>query len=202
MSLRIFLTFHQLNTLTIIIVFAASGMVNLEDLGFTIFSLAYVFFLSKFAFPSLSSTPHPKVFGQTNKVLGLYVWLAAFIGLFFPIGYILEGIFKGDKERIKAAAPHVFLLSSQVFMEGVTFAGGFSLPIRVFVPVFYNSKRIFTIFEWLRSEFGKVDEEFGYIGRGLAIANLVFWCFNLFGFLLPVYLPKAMKIYYGYKVKD
>ncbi|XP_077225780.1 uncharacterized protein LOC143858978 [Tasmannia lanceolata] len=168
MSLRIFLTFHQLNALTIIIVFAASGM----------------------------------VFGQNNKVLGLYMWLAAFIGLFFPIGYILEGIFEGNKERIKAAAPHVFLLSSQVLMEGVTFAGRFSLPILVFVPVFYNSKRIFTIFEWLRSEFGKVDEEFGYIGRGLAIANLVLWCFNLFGFLLPVYLPRAMKIYYGYKVKD
>ncbi|MFQ6620324.1 hypothetical protein Gotur_001207 [Gossypium turneri] len=24
-----------------------------------------------------------------------------------------------------------------------------------------------------------------------------FWCFNLFGFLLPVYLPKAFKMYYS-----
>ncbi|XP_077223696.1 uncharacterized protein LOC143857188 [Tasmannia lanceolata] len=206
-SPRRFLTFRQLNALAVIIVFAASGMVSPEDFAFTIFSPFYVFFLSKIAFPSLTSTPYPLVFGENNKLLSLYVWIGALIGLFLPIGYIFEGIFEGDKEGIKAAAPHVFLLSSQVFMEGVTNSRRFSLPIRVFVPVFYNSKRIFTIVDWLRSEIGKVDEEFGswrrlHIGRGLAIANLVFWSFNLFGFLLPVYLPRALKRYYGYKVKD
>ncbi|KAA8533708.1 hypothetical protein F0562_031225 [Nyssa sinensis] len=149
------------------------------------------------------------VFGPNNKFLGPYVLIGALIGLFLPIAYICEGIFKGDKEGIKAAAPHLFLLSSQVFMEGVTFSGKFSLPIRVFVPVFYNSRRIFTIVDWLRSEISKVDEGYGgsarrlSFGRGIAIANMAFWCFNLFGFLLPVYLPKAFKIYYsGYKVKN
>lgn len=62
-------------------------------------------------------------------------------------------------------------------MEGVTFNGKFSLPIRVFVPVFYNSRRIFTIMEWLRSEISKVDDEYGgnlrrvYMGRGLAAVS-------------------------------
>ncbi|RVX01867.1 hypothetical protein CK203_019504 [Vitis vinifera] len=74
----------------------------------------------------------------------------------------------------------------------------------------YPAKRIFTIVEWLRNEIGKVDEEYGgsagrvYIGRALAIANMVLWCFNLFGFLLPVYLPRAFKKYYASfnKIKD
>ncbi|KAF8380223.1 hypothetical protein HHK36_027705 [Tetracentron sinense] len=200
-----FLTFRQLNALAVIVVFSASGMVSMEDFTFVIFSLFYAYFISKIAFPPLNSSTEPPIFGENNKLLGLYVSIGALIGLFLPIGYIFEGIFEGDKEGIKAVAPHVFLLSSQVFMEGVAISNRFSLPTRVFVPVFYNSRRIFTIVEWLRSEIGKVDDEFGgsprrfYVGRGLAVANLIFWSFNLFGFLLPVYLPRAFKRYYGYK---
>ncbi|CAA3000535.1 uncharacterized protein LOC111393240 [Olea europaea subsp. europaea] len=202
---RGFFTFRQLNALAVIIVLSASGMVSIEDFAFVIFSIIYMYFMSKTAFPATSSLPHPRVFGETNKILSIYVFFAAVIGLFLPIAYIFKGIFEGDKEGIKAAAPHVFLLSSQVFMEGVSFSGNFSLPIRVFVPVFYNSRRIFTIVEWLRSEISKVEAEYGgssrrlYIGRALAIVNMAFWCFNLFGFLLPVFLPKAFKIYYSDK---
>ncbi|XP_049393846.1 uncharacterized protein LOC125858188 [Solanum stenotomum] len=207
---RGFFTFRQLNVLAIIIIFSSSGMVSIEDFVFVLFSLIYIYFISKIAFPPISpKTEQPPVFGEKNSVLNLYVSIGALVGLFLPILYIFEGIYEGDKEGIKAAAPHVFLLASQVFMEGLTFTDQFSLPIRVFVPVFYNSRRIFTIMEWLKTEISKVDEEYGgnvrrvYMGRGLAAANMVFWCFNLFCFLLPVYLPKAFKIYYcGRKSKD
>ncbi|XP_059629236.1 uncharacterized protein LOC132271778 [Cornus florida] len=201
------LTLRQLNVLAVIVVLAASGMVSATDFAFVIFSFIYMAFLSKVAFPALSPSTEPPVFGQNNRVLGLYVTFAAVIGLFLPIAYIFEGIVEGDKEGIKAAAPHVFLLASQVFMEGVTFRDCFSLPIRVFVPVIYNSIRIFSIMDWLSSEFSKVKDEYGgsarrlYVGRGLAIANMALWCFNLFGFLLPVYLPKAFKIYYSKLLK-
>ncbi|GER53371.1 mto 1responding down 1 [Striga asiatica] len=33
-------------------------------------------------------------------------------------------------------------------MEGVSFANGFLLPVRLFMSVFYNSRRIFTIVDW------------------------------------------------------
>lgn len=88
-------------------------------------------------------------------------------------------------------------------MEGVTFSGGFSLPVRVFVPVVYNSMRMYAILDWVKEEVMKEDrEEYGserrlLVGRGLAIANMVFWGFNLFGFLLPFYLPRAFKKYYA-----
>lgn len=203
---RSFFTFRQLNALAVCVVLSASGMVSAEDFAFVIFSVIYMYFISKVAFPP-TSDPDPPVFGEKNRILGIYVFVAAVIGLYLPIAYIFEGVFEGDKEGIKAAAPHVFLLSSQVFMEGLSFSGNFSLPIRVFVPVLYNSRRIFTIVEWLRSEIWKVDSENAgsprrlYVGRALAVANMAFWSFNLFGFLIPVFLPKAFKIYYT-KIKD
>ncbi|KAL8049642.1 hypothetical protein ABFX02_06G032700 [Erythranthe guttata] len=211
-SRRSFFTFRHLNVLAVAILLSAGGMVSAEDIAFVLFSVIYIYFLSKVAFPPTSSRSEPPVFGEKNTILGIYVLVAAVIGLLLPIAYILEGIFEGEKDEIKAAAPHVFLLASQVFMEGLSFSGEFSLPIRVFVPVFYNSKRIFTIVEWLRSEITKgAGVEYGgrsawrlHVGRGLAVANMGFWCFNLFGFLLPVFLPKAFKIYYHSisKIKD
>lgn len=201
-----FLSFRQLNCLAVVIVLLASGMVSLLEFAFVVFSAIYMYFMSKVAFPPLHPPNEPFVFNPQNKLLGLYVFVGAIIGLYAPIAYILEGTIEGDKEGIKAAAPHVFLLASQVFMEGFAFSGRFSTPIRAFVPVFYNSRRIFTIVDWLRSEINKElsgSDRRIYVGRALAVANMAFWCFNLFGFLLPVYLPKVFKLYYsGQKVKD
>jgi len=197
-----FLSFRQLNCLAVVVVLSASGMVSLEDFGFVLFSVFYMYFISKVAFPSNPSKEQP-IFTQQNKILKLYVFIGAIIGLYAPIAYILHGIFEGDKEGIKAATPHVFLLASQVFMEGVAFSDGFSSPIRAFVPVIYNSRRIFTIVDWFRDEIFKVGEEHSgsykriYAGRALSVANMAFWCFNLFGFLIPVYLPRVFKAYYS-----
>lgn len=58
--------------------------------------------------------------------------------------------------------------------------------------------------DWLGDEFGKTGVELSgvsrrrlYAGRGLAVANMAFWSFNLFGFLLPVYLPRVFRGYYS-----
>ncbi|KAL5981457.1 hypothetical protein ACLOJK_015518 [Asimina triloba] len=206
--------FVHLNSFVINTILAASGMVAVEDFAFALFSLFYIHFLSKVAFPPLSPRPEPPVF-QKSRLFGLYVTAGAVIGLILPIGYIFQGVYAGDKEGMKAAAaPHLFLLASQILMEGVTFSLRFSLPVRAFIPVFYNTRRIFAIIEWLKIEMAKVDEEEHgrrlkrlhihiHIGRALATANLAFWCFNLFGFLLPFYIPMVFKRYYGHdKVKD
>lgn len=198
-----FLSFRQLNCLAIIIVLAASGMVSLEDFGFVVFSIIYMFFLAKVAFSYVNPPKDSLIFDPKSKILRTYVTVGAIIGLFLPILYIFEGILEGDQDGIKAASPHVFLLASQVFMEGIAFSDKFAIPIRVFVPVLYNSRRIFTVVEWLTSEVSKGQENYAgswrrlYCGRALAVANMAFWCFNLFGFLLPVYLPRAFKKYYS-----
>ncbi|KAG1355024.1 hypothetical protein COCNU_07G011360 [Cocos nucifera] len=199
-----FFSFRQLNALAVVIVLSASGMVAAADLAFALFSLVYLHLLSSAAFPPSSSSPvpEPPVFGYRNPILAAYVAVGALLGLLLPIAYILDGVLAGDKEGIKAAAPHVFLLAAQVFLEQVTFSGRFSLPIRAFVPIFYNTKRLFTLADWVRHEIGKVEDDHGsprrlFAGRALAVANVGFWAFNLFGFLLPVYLPRVFKRYYG-----
>uniref|UniRef100_A0A7N0U6L5 DUF7733 domain-containing protein n=1 Tax=Kalanchoe fedtschenkoi TaxID=63787 RepID=A0A7N0U6L5_KALFE len=210
---RTFLSFRQLNALAIIIVLSASGMVSLQDFTFLVFSTLYMFVLSKLAFPTLPNTSTaPPIFDspKLNKLLSLHTLLGAALGLLLPILYIFSGIFCGDKQGIRAAAPHVFLLASQIFMEGLAFSSRFSIPITVFVPVCYNSMRLFALMEWLDSEIGKVDVADGgsmrrvMVGRGLAVANLAFWGFNLFGFLLPIYMPRVLRRYYSdvFKVKD
>lgn len=211
---RRFLSFPQLNALAVVVVFASSGMVAVEDLAFAFFSLAYIYFLASYAFPSSaspsSSDAAPSF--RSSRLFSVYITAGAIVGLVLPIAYIVHGVVDGDKEGIKAAAPHVFLLASQIFMEGVTFSGGFSLPMRAFVPVFYNGRRMFTIVDWLRAEIGKEErEEHGsparvYAGRALAVVNMLFWGFNLLAFLLPVYFPWAFQTYYqnksnGKKVK-
>lgn len=200
------LTLRQLNCLVIMVVLATSGMVSLQDFAIFVFSAPYMYFLSKFAFPTSNNSPAQQqpVFDPNSKILSLYILFAAIIGLFLPILYIFQGILEGDKEGIKAAAPHVFLLASQVFMEGVSVSDRFSLPIRVFIPVFFNSCRLHSLIQWLKEEMMKVGEG-GYsgshtrlwVGRALALANFGLWSYNLFGFLLPVYLPRAFKRYYS-----
>lgn len=209
---RRFLSFRQLNAVALSIVLAASGMVPTFDIAFAVLSFPYILFLSRFAFPPLrpSRSVDPPVFGAGNRLLAVHVTIGAIIGLLLPILYILEGFIEGDKEGIKIAVPHLFLLSSQVFMEGVTFSPQFSLPIRAFVPVFFNALRMITIVDWVSSEIwkemvagGEQPSELRLLaGRVLAVANLVFWSFNLFGFLLPVYLPRAFSLHYGYKEKN
>ncbi|EPS57701.1 hypothetical protein M569_17116 [Genlisea aurea] len=199
---RGFFTYHHLNSAAIVIVLSASGMIAMEDVLFVLLSSLYLLFISKFSFPSDPSDPDPPVFGERNRILGVYVLVGAAVGVFLPVAYVFGGILEGDKEGIRAAAPHLFLLACQILAEGVSFAGGFSLPIRVFVPVLYNSRRMLSIWEWLRDEFSKSSDGGGRrsmvaFGRGLAAANLGFWSFNLLGFLLPFYLPKAFRIYYS-----
>lgn len=176
------------------IVRSATGMVSVEDLALVVFSLVYISFLSKVAFPALSPQPSPRVFCENNRLQSLYVLISGIISLVFPSAYIPEGMFQGHKEGFRAAALLAFLPANQIFTEGVAFYGGFSVP----VFFLYNSRRIFTVVEWL-SAFDKTGGNSGrlYVGRGLAIVNMAFWCFSLFGFLLPVFLPRVFKIYYS-----
>lgn len=211
------LSFTQLYVLVLIVVFSASGLVCLEDMAFVLLSSIYIFVVSKVAFPATTETSRARAFGKT-RLFALYVGTGGVVGLFLPLAYIFGGFVEGDKKGVEAAAPHVFLLSCQVFLEGLSFALGFSLPARAMVPVFYNTRRIFTILDWLRADFGKQTEDLDKpsssssafpaadlwlrFGQALAVANLLFWSFNLFCFLIPVYLPKAFKIYHQKKAVD
>ncbi|KAL1218687.1 hypothetical protein V5N11_009816 [Cardamine amara subsp. amara] len=208
-------SFGQLSILAVIIVLSASGLVTIEDFLFTFVTSFYFFFLAKFIFP-----PHQNpnrdapLTSSTNKIFRIYVASAGIVGLLIPICYIFEGMIEDDKNGVSAAAPHVFLLASQIFMEGVAATCGFSAPARILVPVVYNARRVLTLVEWIMSEFSRGSPVYGigtgtgkdtgtvssrrlFVGKVLAAVNLGVWSFNLFGVLIPVYLPRAFKRYYG-----
>jgi hypothetical protein len=97
-----------------------------------------------------------------------------------------------------------------------------SLPIRALIPVLYNSARLPSLMNWAREAFRRVPVAIGtdhlhkmekiakvtllggrlrdagwiWFGRGLAALNLVFWTANLFFFLVPLFLPRAMKMHF------
>lgn len=208
-SARLF-SFQQLIILAVILVLSATGLVATEDFLFTLLTFIYFFFfLSKLIFP-----PHKNpnrdapLTSPANKIFRLYVASAGIAGLLIPVCYIFQGFLEDDRRGVSAAAPHVFLLASQVLMEGVAATCGFSAPAKILVPVVYNARRILTLVEWIVNEFSRETPEYGggkgtvsvrrmYAGKVLAAVNLGIWSFNLFGVLIPVYLPRAFERYYG-----
>ncbi|WOL06079.1 hypothetical protein Cni_G14811 [Canna indica] len=197
------LSFRHINALAIAAVLAASGVVPAADLAFVPLSFVYLHLFSVVAFPQLHPAPDPRVFSARDlRLLGAYVSASGVVSLLLPLAHITDCVLAGDKDGVRVAAPHVFLLNAQIFLEGVIFSWGYSLPVFAFVPIFYNTRRLFTIFDWVAREGGRAKDGHAaarqvLAGRALAVANLCFWGFNLFGFLLPVYLPRVFKRYYS-----
>lgn len=136
------------------------------------------------------------LFSYKYKIINLSI-----SGLLFPICYIGDGIFRGDLHGAGAAAPHLFLLSGQAFTEPIGFSDKFSTPIGILGPVFYNARRIFALLDWVKAEFSDTQRPGGpvrlYGGRVIASVNTVMWFYNLFGLLLPVFLPRSCQIYFS-----
>lgn len=83
---------------------------------------------------------------------------------------LLEGMVEVDRKGDAAAAPHAFLLSSRMFVEGLADARGFSPPEKAFVRVPFNVRLLFTISSWGREETGKKEAEAGpWLGRRLCV---------------------------------
>ncbi|KAK8564525.1 hypothetical protein V6N13_005267 [Hibiscus sabdariffa] len=141
----------ELQLVVFIMVFSISGLVPLIDLVFPAFASAYVIGLSRFAFPSHSyvSTASQDIF-HDSKLFRLYVVVGTTIGLFLPLAYVLGGFARGDNHDVRAATPHLFLLSFQILTENVI--GGLSLfspPVRALVPLLYTVRRIFVLIDWI-----------------------------------------------------
>ncbi|CAN6300217.1 unnamed protein product [Urochloa humidicola] len=187
-------------------VLAFSTTVSLSEIAFAVLLLPYLLILAWFAFPQHKGKANPAapLFSDPADRLRVAVHMAVglLVGTALPALYILDGLRTGDTAGVAAAAPHAFLLSAQVFFEGIAAAwpGTFSLPVTAAVPVMFNARRMFTASEWLREELQERGPPVAawrvVAGRAIAAANLAFWGFNLFAFLLPFYLPKVLRRYY------
>ncbi|XP_004239243.2 uncharacterized protein [Solanum lycopersicum] len=198
----------ELQLVAFIMVFSASGLVPLLDLIFPALASAYLLLLSRFAFPSLgttSSSSNETLF-QGSRLFRLYMVAGTSIGLFLPLAYVLGGFARGDQHAVRSATPHLFLLSFQILTENIISGLSlFSPPIRALVPLLYTVRRIFVLIDWIQDVWinktlppnAQVkDVTWYWFGKGLAVANLAYFSINLFGFLIPQFLPRAFERYF------
>ncbi|EEF47436.1 uncharacterized protein LOC8286764 [Ricinus communis] len=200
----------ELQLVAFIMVFSASGLVPLFDLVFPAFASAYLLVLARFVFPSHGGTrTSPQEIFQGSKLFRLYVVVGTTMGLFLPLAYVLGGFARGDDHAVRSATPHLFLLSFQILTENIISGLSlFSPPVRALVPMLYTVRRIFVILDWIQDVWiNKTlpanaqfkDIAWFWFGRSLAAANLLYFSINLFGFLIPRFLPRAFEKYFQQK---
>ncbi|KAH9557155.1 hypothetical protein CY35_07G069900 [Sphagnum magellanicum] len=199
----------ELQLVAFIVVFSASGLVPVADLLFPIFITLYAFLLSAAIFPSYKGGDL-QVF-KGNRLFQGYVIVGTSVGLFLPLAFVLGGFARGNQQAVRSATPHLFLLSCQILTENlVNGLQIFSLPVRVLLPILYSARRIFSLSDWVQSTFTlstlPQDPTFEAIAwfwfeRGLVVANAVYYVGNLFGFLIPFFLPRAFEQYFEQKKK-
>lgn len=196
----------ELQLVAFIMVFSASGLVPLLDLVFPAFASAYIIVLSRLAFPSHGSKSGSQEIFHGSRLFRFYVVLGTTIGLLLPLAYVLGGFARGDEHAVRSATPHLFLLSFQILTENIISGLSlFSPPVRALVPLLYTVRRIFVDIDWIHDVWlNKTlpanaqfkDVAWYWFGRSLAVANLVYFSINLFGFLIPRFLPRAFERYF------
>ncbi|EFJ28522.1 hypothetical protein SELMODRAFT_171589 [Selaginella moellendorffii] len=195
----------QLQLVAFIVVFSASGLVPLLDLAFPVFASLYALFLGSVVFPNYHRRRSTAPVFKGSRLFQLYVILGTVLGLFLPLGYVLGGFARGDQASVRAATPHLFLLSVQILSENlISGLELFSLPVRALLPIIYTGRRIVALSSWVhvtlkasippQHDFQKAA--WVWFGRSLAIANYVFYSVNLLGFLIPLFLPRAFERYF------
>ncbi|XP_015955808.1 uncharacterized protein LOC107480179 [Arachis duranensis] len=197
----------ELQLVAFILVFSASGLVSLMDLAFPAFVTIYAFALSRFSFPSYGSPPQ-QIF-HASRLFQAYVVVGTAVGMFLPLAYVLGGFGRGDQHAVRSASPHLFLLSFQILSENIMSGlSMFSAPVRALVLLMYTIRRISVDIDWLKSEWLNTtlppnlqfkDVAWFWFGRILALTNLVYYSLNLFGFLIPRFLPRAFERYFQFR---
>nr|AAT45003.1 unknown [Xerophyta humilis] len=194
----------ELQLVAFIMVFSASGLVPLFDLVFPVFATAYFIILSRVAFPTYHTQAREVFHG--SKPFQAYVVIGTAVGLFLPLAYVLGGFARGDNMAVRAATPHLFLLSCQILTENVISGLSlFSPPVRALVPLLYTVRRIFVDLDWVNEVVNNKtlpanaklkDSTWLWFGRVLAVANMIYFSINLFAFLIPRFLPRAFERYF------
>jgi hypothetical protein len=140
--------------------------------------------------PTLVSNPLGHRFTYSvnyDRWLKLGVW----VGLLGPVLLLVKYALDRQLAPAQACARPLFFLCCQALSEAISRRIMTPLPLRIFLPVAYNAMRLGYLWSWSLS-----TEVVGVAGRVLAIANLMYWCANLFGFLLPVATLRYMRAHF------
>ncbi len=114
------------------------------------------------------------------------------LGYVAPIVYVVTTILNGQQILSETIATNIFLLCCQITTEDVSKKVLTPLPIRVLIPLIYNTVRLGSLYDWVFVCWNDMNQ----IGKILAVGNFVYWGVNLFLFLIPVATMKYMRAYF------
>ena len=97
----------------------------------------------------------------------------------------------GEVKRIMGGP--LFLLCVQAWTEALARAALLPLPIRILIPVAYNTLRLSSLRQWA---FPHAPSAMPAHLRALGIANFLYWQANLFLFLIPVGVVRYLRAHF------
>jgi len=119
--------------------------------------------------------------------LRIYAAAAAVIALVLPA---TVGVLNRSNPAILAlVGPHLYLTTAQIVCEFLTRGPRVALLPQLLVPMGFNTYRMWTLWVWV-SAAAAAGAPAWHVG--LATANLLFWGYNLFIFLLLNILPRYL----------
>lgn len=118
-----------------------------------------------------------------------YAAFAGVLGLLVPAAACAFAASSSHPAALAAAAPHLYLTCAQVLCECFSSGSTTAALPRMLVPIGFNTYRMGTLITWVAAASAA---GLGPAHVALAGANLVFWAYNLFGFLLPNMLPRYL----------
>jgi hypothetical protein len=133
--------------------------------------------------PALVSNPLGFSFTY-SKLYDSWLKLGMATGLLAPLVLLSWYIYHDSNiEALRWCARPIFLLCCQAGSEAFSRRVMSPLPLRILIPIAYNSIRILYLWNWFTAP---ASAAIDIAGRILSGINFFYWSANLFGFLLPI----------------
>jgi len=144
--------------------------------------------------PDLLLDPLGRCF-KDSKIYELWIKIGFILSICAPLIVIVKNFFLTttsavlNKTGTRACARPLFLLCCQASVECITRRVMAPLPLRILVPLIFNSARLIPLWLWTM-------KATTITGKILAISNITYWVFNLFGFLIPTASMRYLRAYF------
>jgi hypothetical protein len=138
--------------------------------------------------PTLISNPLGTMISD-SRAYSNWLLIGMVLGYIAPILFIgYHYLFTKQLQLVYLISRTVFVLSCQISTEALAKRSFSPLPIRILIPLAYNSYRMNSLYDWSLQSFGWC--------KVLGILNFVYFGANLFGFLIPIATMNYMRSYF------
>jgi hypothetical protein len=165
-----------------------STVVPAHDVAFSFVWPAYIFAVNKLRFSgNATHIMKPSSPLVAEAWVRKYAAAAGVLALLLPALVCL--LHRNDAAVLALIGPHLYLTTAQVLCESFSSSSSMAMLPRMLVPIGFNTFRLWTLWTWCTQ---------AYTGQApmwhvcLAVANLLFWTYNLFVFLLLNMLPRYL----------